>query len=160
MLLKTLGDQSRFFKPKWYINNWYYIRSREWSNWYVYMHDNSKVYLKGTSVKPGYEGQWKVIKFKDNRFMPSPRKWPIDSFTWTLVHMVGSKDGMVIREHRDIGLSATYRETSRPPPPPPAVNPFMPKGTSLCHWLDQSFSVLRVVGWLFHFYSNFNRTLC
>ena len=39
-------------------------------------------------------------------------------------------------------------------------NPLMPNGLSLSYQLDQSISVLRVVGWYFSFYSNFNRTIC
>ena len=39
-------------------------------------------------------------------------------------------------------------------------NPFMPNGISHCYLLDQSFSVLRVVGWIFfHFYSNLDRII-
>ena len=36
----------------------------------------------------------------------------------------------------------------------------MLKGISHWYKLDQSISVLRVVGWYFHIYSNFNRTFC
>ena len=42
----------------------------------------------------------------------------------------------------------------------PIFNPFKPNGISYSYPLDQSISVLRVVGWYFSFYSNFNRTFC
>ena len=34
------------------------------------------------------------------------------------------------------------------------INPFMPGGISHCYQLDQSISVLRVVGWYFSFFNN------
>ena len=40
----------------------------------------------------------------------------------------------------------------------PILNPFKPNGISYYYQLDQSISVLRVVGW--YFYSNLNRTIC
>ena len=40
------------------------------------------------------------------------------------------------------------------------LNPFKPNGVSRPYPLDQSISVLRVVGWYFSFYSQFNRILC
>ena len=39
-------------------------------------------------------------------------------------------------------------------------NLFMPNGISHRYRLEQSISVLRVAGWYFHLYSNFNRTPC
>ena len=36
----------------------------------------------------------------------------------------------------------------------------MPNGISHCCQLDQSISILRVVGWQFYFYSIFDGTLC
>ena len=40
------------------------------------------------------------------------------------------------------------------------INPIKPNENSQSFQLDQSISVLRVVEWYFHCYSNFNRTLC
>ena len=40
----------------------------------------------------------------------------------------------------------------------PNVNPFMPNGIPLSYKLDQSITVLRLLGGIFHFYSNFVRT--
>ena len=40
-------------------------------------------------------------------------------------------------------------------------NPLKPNGISQSYQLNQSISVLRVVGWyFFHFYSNFKRIFC
>ena len=39
------------------------------------------------------------------------------------------------------------------------VNSFKLNGVSHSYQMDQSISVLTVVGWYFHFYSSFNRTL-
>ena len=39
-------------------------------------------------------------------------------------------------------------------------NPFKRNGISHFYQMDQSIFVLRVVGWSFSFYSNFNRTFC
>ena len=39
-------------------------------------------------------------------------------------------------------------------------NPFKPNGISHSYQLDQSISVLRVVGGIFQLYSNFSRTFC
>ena len=39
-------------------------------------------------------------------------------------------------------------------------DPFKPHGTSQCYQLDQSISILRVVGGIFHFRLNFKRTYC
>ena len=36
----------------------------------------------------------------------------------------------------------------------------MPNGISNCYQLEESISVLRVVGGIFHFYSNFKRNFC
>ena len=41
-----------------------------------------------------------------------------------------------------------------------SLNPFKPSGVSQRYQLEQSTSVLRVVGGILHFYSNFNRTFC
>ena len=41
-----------------------------------------------------------------------------------------------------------------------AFNPFMQNGISHCYQLEQSISVLRMVGGIFHFYSYFNRKVC
>ena len=41
-----------------------------------------------------------------------------------------------------------------------AFNPFMPNGIFQRYQLKQFISVLRDVGGIFHFYSNFNRKLC
>ena len=38
--------------------------------------------------------------------------------------------------------------------------PFKPNGISNSYQLDQSISVLRILGGIFHFYSNFNLSLC
>ena len=40
------------------------------------------------------------------------------------------------------------------------LNPFKPNGISHYYQLDQYISVLRDVGSIFHFYSNFNLTFC
>ena len=40
------------------------------------------------------------------------------------------------------------------------LNPFMVNGTSHRYQLEHSISLLRDVGGIFHFYSNFNRTFC
>ena len=40
------------------------------------------------------------------------------------------------------------------------LNPFNPNGISDCYQFDQSFSVLRVLEGILHFYSNSNRTVC
>ena len=40
------------------------------------------------------------------------------------------------------------------------INPFMPNGISNPYHLGQSISDLRVAGWYFSLYSNFNRTFC
>ena len=39
-------------------------------------------------------------------------------------------------------------------------NPFMPNKFSRPYQLDESISNFRVVGWYFHFYSNFKRNFC
>ena len=40
------------------------------------------------------------------------------------------------------------------------INPFVLNGISHSSQLDQSISILRVIGWYFSFFSNFNRTFC
>ena len=40
------------------------------------------------------------------------------------------------------------------------INPFMPNGTSHPYQLDQSISILRIVGCYFSFYSNPYKTFC
>ena len=40
-----------------------------------------------------------------------------------------------------------------------AFNPLMPNGISHRYQMKQSISVLRMLGGIFHFYSNFNRKL-
>ena len=69
----------------------------------MYMHDDSEGHLRGTTVKRGYEGQWKIIKFKDNRFMLSPRKWP-NSF----IYMDSSAQGLVKGWNGDPGTQGHW----------------------------------------------------
>ena len=57
-------------------NNVFYIRSFKWSKWYLYMKDEEKGGCRGKGRKPGPEGEWIVVKFKDGRFMLSTKAWP------------------------------------------------------------------------------------
>ena len=74
---ETLNAQSQFyFDPISNENNVFYLKSNEWPTWYVYMKDDKDGYCSGWNGKPGLDGEWKVIRFKDGKYMLSPKKWP------------------------------------------------------------------------------------
>ena len=79
---KTLSEQSRFtFHPISREDNLFYVQVEKWPFWYAYMTDYSAGYCRGydgwrSKTKPGPAGEWKVIRFKDGKYMLSPRKWP------------------------------------------------------------------------------------
>ena len=74
----TLDAQSRFYFRSTLLreDNVFYIKSEKWPSWYVYMTDGRDGYCRGWEGLPGPAGEWKVIRFKDGKYMLSPWKWP------------------------------------------------------------------------------------
>ena len=73
----TLDEQSLFyFDSISNEDNIFYMRSKKWPSWYIYMTDGDEGLCEGWEDEPGPAGEWKVIRFKDGKYMLSPRRWP------------------------------------------------------------------------------------
>lgn len=70
---RSLNSQSKFyFDTISSDDNTFFIRNVRWSTWYVIMNSDVNGICRGWGSKPGKNGQWKVIKFSDGRYMLSP----------------------------------------------------------------------------------------
>ncbi|VDI15431.1 Hypothetical predicted protein, partial [Mytilus galloprovincialis] len=55
-------------------DNYFLVKSFQWKTWYMFMKDTAS--LRGKEGKPGADGEWKIIKFEDGRYMMCTREWP------------------------------------------------------------------------------------
>lgn len=86
------------------MDNIFFLRSKKWSDHYVYMEEGGKCF--SVSGQPGPEGQWKVVQFENDgsppKYMMSPVKWPcqflvVRSFLW-IVSIEGTKNLKKIKD--------------------------------------------------------------
>lgn len=73
-------------------DNVFHIRSVKWPNWYVYMQKNLEGGCRGRKGKPGPKGEWKIVRFKDGKYMLATRRWP-DWFLYMKGNYIGASRG-------------------------------------------------------------------
>ncbi|XP_063447559.1 uncharacterized protein LOC134727106 [Mytilus trossulus] len=72
-----LGDHNKFHFERINANEpYFYITSKRWKEYYVYMTDTPQGLIQSTNTKPGEDGEWKIQKVSEGEYALSPRKWP------------------------------------------------------------------------------------
>ncbi|XP_052806519.1 toxin CfTX-A-like [Mya arenaria] len=99
----NVEQASRFyFDPIQPKDNIFHIRSVKWPKWFVFMIDEEEAYCFGTEV-PGPDGEWKIVRFDDGKYMLSPRKWP----EW-FIYMINDDCALVRGVLNDSGIQGHW----------------------------------------------------
>ena len=73
---QTVGSEGKFrFRRVKKNKPYFYIKSKKWKKWYVYMTDTTVGIIEGTRRRPGSKGQWKVTPTSNGTYALSPKKW-------------------------------------------------------------------------------------
>ena len=100
----TLDAQGLFyFETISREDNIFHIRSKRWPAWYVYMRDRRDGFCRGWEGVPGPAGEWKVIRFKDGKYMLSPKRWP----NW-FIYMMDDDDALIRGWNGDPGIQGHW----------------------------------------------------
>lgn len=100
---EDLNSQSEFyFDTISAENNLFHIRNCRWPDWYVRMTNDVDGNCRGWDEEPGPNGEWKVVKFKDGKYLISPIRWPnwfiyMKNDIWG--HIRGSKGDPGVQGH-------------------------------------------------------------
>lgn len=73
----SFGNSHKFNFERIRANEpYFYITSKKWNEWYVYMTDTRDGLIQSTKSKPGAEGEWKIQKVSEGVYTLFPKKWP------------------------------------------------------------------------------------